>query len=140
ARLFLAVARAGQMLAAARRLGLNQATLSRRIAALEADLGEQLLHRRTHGCELTEAGAELMAGLERAEAEMLAAQARIGDTDGAVSGPGRIGAPDGLGVGFLAPRLGLLANRQAGLTLQLVPVPGSFSLSRREADIAVMVG
>lgn len=37
-RLFLAVVRAGQMLGAAQRLGLNQATLSRRMATFEADL------------------------------------------------------------------------------------------------------
>ncbi len=52
----------------------------------------------------------------------------------------RIGAPDGFGVGFLAPRLADLAARHPGLTVQLVPTPRGFSLSRREADLAVMVG
>ena len=56
----LAVARAGQILSAARFLGLNQATLSRRIAGLERDLGAKLLVRRTHGSELTDAGAALV--------------------------------------------------------------------------------
>jgi DNA-binding transcriptional LysR family regulator len=51
----------------------------------------------------------------------------------------RIGAPDGFGVAFLAPRLGSLAMRHPELTVQLVPVPRSFSLSRREADIAITV-
>ena len=43
ARMFLAVARAGQMLGASRSLGVNQATLSRRMAALEGALGAKLL-------------------------------------------------------------------------------------------------
>lgn len=139
-KLLLAVARAGQMLGAARRLGLNQATLSRRIAALEADLGAQLVIRRPYGCQLTEEGATLARRLERVESEMLQARAELQQADAAVSGTVRIGAPDGFGVAFLAPRLGRLAERHRDLTLQLVPVPRSFSLSEREADIAVMVG
>ena len=51
----------------------------------------------------------------------------------------RIGAPDGFGVAFLAPRLGELTARHPDLAIQLVPVPRSFSLSRREADIAITV-
>lgn len=139
-KLFLAVARSGQMLAAARRLGLNQATLSRRVAGLEASLGTQLLIRRAHGCALTEEGAALAKRLERVESEMLQAQSDLQRTDSGISGTVRIGAPDGFGVAFLAPRLGRLAERHPDLTLQLVPVPRSFSLSEREADIAVMVG
>ncbi len=140
ARMFLAVARAGQVLAASRRLGVNQATLSRRVAALEKALGAKLIVRRTHGCDLTEAGTNLMESLERVEAEFLASQARLDETDAAISGTVRIGAPDGFGVAFLAPRFGTLADRYPNLHIQLVPTPRSFSLSRREADIAVLVG
>ena len=140
ARMFLAVARAGQVLAASRRLGVNQATLSRRVAALETALGAKLIVRRTHGCDLTEAGTNLMESLERVEAEFLASQARLDETGAAISGTVRIGAPDGFGVAFLAPRLGMLADCYPNLHIQLVPTPRSFSLSRREADIAVLVG
>ncbi|MBB1499717.1 LysR family transcriptional regulator [Paracoccus sp. MC1862] len=73
-RLFLAVARAGQMLGASRTLGINQATLSRRIATLEAALGAKLIARRTHGSELTDAGRALLEALERVETEMLTVQ------------------------------------------------------------------
>lgn len=140
ARLFLAVSRAGQLLGAARVLGLNQATLSRRIAALETELKTQLLIRRTHGCELTEDGRRLAAALERVETEMLDAGSALGGRDAAISGTVRIGAPDGFGVAFLAPKLHVLAARHPQLDLQLVPVPRRFSLSQREADIAIMVG
>ena len=140
ARMFLAVARAGQMLGASRTLGVNQATLSRRMAALEAALGAKLLARRTHGSELTDAGAALLETLERVETEMIGVQARLQGADAAAAGVVRIGAPDGFGVGFLAPRLARLADRHPDLTVQLVPTPRGFSLSRREADLAVMVG
>jgi DNA-binding transcriptional LysR family regulator len=140
ARLFLAVARNGQLLAAARTLGLNQATLSRRMTALESDLGAKLLIRRTTGCDLTDTGHELLVSLERIESEFIASEARLAGRDATLSGTIRIGAPDGFGVSFLAPRVGVLSAKHPDLNIQLVPVPRTFSLSQREADIAVMVG
>ena len=136
-RLFLAVARTGQILAASKRLGVNHATLSRRISALEASIATRLLIRRTNGCGLTAEGETFLAAAERMETEMLAAQSAVGRIDAAISGTVRIGAPDGFGVSFLAPRLGALTAQYPDLKIQLVPVPRSFSLSRREADIAI---
>jgi DNA-binding transcriptional LysR family regulator len=138
-RLFLAVARTGQILAASRRLGINHATLGRRVTALEEDLRTRLLIRRTNGCELTAEGEIFFHAAERMETEMLAAQANAGRIDTAVAGTVRIGAPDGFGVSFLASRLGRLTRRHPDLKLQLVPVPRSFSLSQREADIAITI-
>jgi DNA-binding transcriptional LysR family regulator len=137
-RIFLAVARAGQILGAARRLELNHATVSRRVAALEEALKAKLFRRLTTGSELTPAGERFLAVAERMEAGMIAARAEIvGEDD--VAGTVRIGAPDGFGVTFLAPRLGALTAQHRELAIQLVPVPRTFSLSRREADIAITV-
>jgi DNA-binding transcriptional LysR family regulator len=138
-RIFLAVARAGQILGAARRLELNHATVSRRIAALETALNAKLFRRHTAGSELTAAGGRFLGVAERMEADMIAARAEIAGEGEAVSGSVRIGAPDGFGVAYLAPRLGALTAEHRDLSIQLVPVPRSFSLSRREADIAITV-
>ncbi|BCG85254.1 MULTISPECIES: LysR family transcriptional regulator [unclassified Mesorhizobium] len=137
-RIFLAVARAGQILGAARRLELNHATVSRRIAALEDALRTKLFRRLTTGSELTPAGERFLDIAERMEGDMIAARSTIAGEDD-VSGTVRIGAPDGFGVAFLARRLGELTALHRELTIQLVPVPRSFSLSRREADIAITV-
>jgi DNA-binding transcriptional LysR family regulator len=136
-RIFLAVARAGQILGAARRLELNHATVSRRVAALEDSLGAKLFRRLTTGSELTPAGERFLAVAERMEADMIAARSELAGGDEAISGTVRIGAPDGFGVAFLASRLGALTAENRDLKIQLVPVPRSFSLSRREADIAI---
>jgi DNA-binding transcriptional LysR family regulator len=136
-RIFLAVARTGQILAASKRLALNHATLSRRLTSLEEALKTRLFVRRTIGCELTTEGEIFLASAERMETEMLAAQANLGRTDTAIAGTVRVGAPDGFGVSFLAPRMGRLIERHPELKIQLVPVPRSFSLSQREADIAI---
>lgn len=136
-RIFLAVARTGQILAASKRLALNHATLSRRLTSLEEALKTRLFVRRTNGCELTTEGEVFLASAERMETEMLAVQANLGRTDTAIAGTVRVGAPDGFGVSFLAPRMGRLIERHPELKIQLVPVPRSFSLSQREADIAI---
>ncbi|EPE99782.1 LysR family transcriptional regulator [Rhizobium grahamii] len=136
-RIFLAVARTGQILAASKRLGLNHATLSRRLTSLEEALKSRLFVRRTNGCELTAEGEVFLASAERMETEMLSVQANLGRTDTAIAGSVRVGAPDGFGVSFLAPRMGRLIERHPELKIQLVPVPRSFSLSQREADIAI---
>lgn len=136
-RIFLSVARAGQILGAARRLELNHATVSRRIAALETELKAKLFRRLTTGSELTPAGEQFLIAAERMEADLLAARSQIAGEGEDVSGTVRIGAPDGFGVAFLASRLGALTAQHRDLRIQLVPVPRSFSLSRREADIAI---
>ncbi|SEP73440.1 transcriptional regulator, LysR family [Devosia sp. YR412] len=135
-RVFLAVARSGQILGASKSLGLNHATVARRLTALEQALGSKLFTRKTNGTELSGAGERFLVHAEQMESAMLAASELAG-TDSLIEGTVRVGAPDGFGVAFLAPRLGLLAERHRGLRIELVPVPRSFSLSRREADIAV---
>ncbi len=136
-RMFLAVARTGQILGASKRLGVNHATLSRRVTTLEERLKARLLVRRTNGCDLTAEGEIFLHAAERMETEMLRAQQSVGHLDSTIAGTVRIGAPDGFGVSFLAPRLGRLIARHPELRIQLVPVPRSFSLSQREADIAI---
>lgn len=136
-RIFLEVARAGQILKASKRLRLNHATVARQLTALEKSLNAKLLERHISGCTLTPAGEALVAAAERAESELLKAGASIGGATEAITGTVRVGAPDGLGNYFLASRLGALAARHPGLVIQLVPLPRTFSLSRREADIAI---
>ncbi len=136
-RVFLAVARAGQILGAARRLCLNHATVARQLDALEAGLGTMLVERGPSGCTLTAAGERLAATAERMEAEALAAEADLAEGGGGISGTVRVGAPDGLGNYFLAPELARLASLHPGLVVELVPLPRTFSLSKREADVAI---
>jgi DNA-binding transcriptional LysR family regulator len=136
-RSFLAVARAGKLTVAARRLGVDHSTLSRRLAALEAALGAKLFERTLTGYALTPQGEALLAQTETMESAVLGIQSDIGQSGSQVSGTVRIGAPDGFGTAFLAPRIGALLAAQPGLRVELVAVPRSFSLSRREADIVV---
>lgn len=138
-RIFLAIARAGQILAAAKSLQLNHATVARRLDALEDGLGVKLFERRTTGAVLTPAGESLLTRVERMESELLQADAALPASNAALTGIVRVGAPDGFGTFHLAAELARLANQHQGLTIQLVPLPRTFSLSRREADIVITI-
>lgn len=134
---FLAVARAGRLTTAGRRLGADHTTVSRRLAALEQALKARLFDRSPSGYALTVHGERLLPRAEAMESLMLAAQAEVGEADLTVSGVVRIGAPEGFGSYFLAPRMAKLAERHPDLEIQLVAIPGTLSLSKREADVAV---
>lgn len=138
-RIFLAIARAGQILGAAKNLGLNHATVARRLDALEEEMGTKLFERRTNGMILTPYGENMVMRVERMESELLQAVIGIPESGAALTGTVRVGAPDGFGTFHLAPALARLANQHPGLTIQLVPLPRTFSLSRREADIVVTI-
>lgn len=136
-RAFLAMARAGRLTIAARQMGVDHSTLSRRIAALEYAIGVKLFDRRAVGFVLTAEGERLMAEAEAMETLAL----RIGADDsrrpGGLTGTVRVGTPEGFGTYFLGPRLGALAAAHPDLAIELVANPRVFSLTKREADLAV---
>jgi DNA-binding transcriptional LysR family regulator len=139
ARVFLAVARSGQFLAAARALKLDHATVARRITALEQSIRQPLLERRTNGVGLNAAGERFLQAAERIESEMLSAISDVSELEIDMAGTVRIAAPDGFGNWFLAEKLGELMMRWPKLSLQLAPVPRNFSLTKREADLAITI-
>jgi DNA-binding transcriptional LysR family regulator len=138
-RVFLSVARAGQFLAAARQLRVDHGTVSRRIGTLETSLGVRLFDRQTTGCVLTAAGERLLESAEEVEAQLLRAQGDLSQSDVELSGTVRIAAPDGFTTLFLCSRLGRLKAKYPSLTIQLVPMSRTFSLSKREADLAITI-
>jgi len=138
-RFFLAVARAGTLTLAASRLKTDHATVSRRITGLETALKAQLFERRPQGTTLTDAGTRLLQSAETIETAAVSAQNTIGDANLALSGVVRIAAPDGFGTLFLSSRLAKLNAQFPDLTIQLVSIPRAVSVSKREADIAVVI-
>lgn len=134
---FLAVARTGRLTVAARREGVDHSTLSRHIAALEASLEAKLFERRPDGLTLTSDGERLLVAVEQMENQLAGARNDIAGRDLAVAGSVRIGAPDGIGAAFLAPRLARFVCENPRLDVQIVAMPRLFNLTRREADIAI---
>src|SRR6185503_19883960 len=92
-RLFLAIARAGRISAAAKRLDVQHTTVSRRLAALEAELGVPLVYRTATGYLLTTHGQNVMANAEAMERAAIAVEARAREDSAAVGGRVRDALP-----------------------------------------------
>ena len=136
-RYFLEVARTGTLVAAARRLGVEHTTVSRRVQALEKQLGEVLFAREAGGHRLTEAGRHLLPGVEAMESAMLGVERSAPVPGGGPAGLVRVGATEGFGTFILAPHLARLTQRHPQLSIDLLALPRMLHLSRREADIVI---
>lgn len=134
-RIFIAAARAGSLGGAARRLGIDAATVGRRVARLESTLKSTLVVRSTTGLQLTAAGAQLLdIGLEAESAMEAAARVTRPDT---LAGVVRVSASEGFGVTLMAPALPDLRLASPGLRIELAATSGFLSPTRREVDMAI---
>jgi len=102
---FVAVAEAGGLSAAARRLGLSPTMVGKHLSALEARLGVRLLNRTTRRQNLTEAGELFLARSRAVLAQVAEAEDAVAASRGQAAGLLRIGAPISFGVARLAPAL-----------------------------------
>lgn len=135
---FLMIARSGQLARAAKVAGLDATTLGRRLRRLESRLGQTLFEQTREGQVLTEAGERLLTTVEL----MQRAAARIEDSGTPtelLSGTLRVTLSEGFGA-WVAGHLHEFVDRHPALTVDLAVASGFLSLSKREADIAVMLG
>lgn len=138
-RYFLEVARTRSHTAAARRLGVEHTTVTRRMQRLAASIGRPLFERRREGWALTETGRQLFGHAEAMEAAALAAAEDLTGTVQAVRGVVRLGLPEVFGTLVVTPRLPALMAEHPELHVELLLLPRSPSLAAREADLAVVV-
>src|ERR671910_66703 len=94
---FLAVARLGNVSRAAEEMFLTQPTLTARLKALEAEVGDQLFVRTSRGMRLTEAGKEFMPYAERSVGSFEEGRRRLEELRGATGGRLVLGASPGVG-------------------------------------------
>lgn len=134
---FLAIARAGRLTVAAQRLGIDHTTLSRRIKELETTLETRLFDRSVSGYRLTAQGDRFLDSAQRVEAIAMQVVQDIAGASSKIAGSVRIGAPDGFGTSYLAPRLVELAAPHPDLSVELLTMPRLFNLTKREADLAI---
>lgn len=138
-RVFLAIIRTGNTTGAARRLGVDHSTVSRRLTGLEQALGVRLFDRSPRGLSPTEAAEPLVAYAERVERELITAASCVAGSSKAATGTVRLATPEIFGTCLVAPHMADFRMRHPGLTLELAPESRSVSLSKREADIAIML-
>jgi DNA-binding transcriptional LysR family regulator len=136
-RYFLAVVRTGRVSTAARRLGVEHTTVSRRIAALEHALGTALFHRTAAGYRLTPVGESVLANAETMERAAASVGARARETSGTIAGRVRIATVPEFASHWLAAHLPAFRAQYPGVELQILVGTRPLDLSRGEADIAI---
>jgi DNA-binding transcriptional LysR family regulator len=133
----VAVAREGSLAGAARALGVNHATISRRLAALEAEVGAGLVRRLARSTPLTEKGRQI-ADLALGMADRAQQIERLTKLQSKrISGTVRLSAPPAMLSETLMPGLAAVMAAHPDLRLDLVADTRIASLERGEADIAI---
>jgi DNA-binding transcriptional LysR family regulator len=134
---FLAVAREGSTIRAAKVLGLNQSTVHRRIAELERQLGRRLFERLTGGYRLTLLGEELLPFAERVERAVTDFTRHVASRNTDLTGTIRVTCPETAGYRLMkSPLLDAFHARHPGLHVELVMVDQVLDLGKGEADVA----
>ena len=134
---FLAVARGGSTLAASKAMGVNQTTVSRRIEALETELGFRLFERGQTGSRLTEAGHGLVADAEAVEQAAIRfanhAAGQLRDSSGAL----RLTTNELLASTMVIPALAEFRKAHPHMQVDLIVTDRSLDLEHGEADLAI---
>ncbi|QET04705.1 MULTISPECIES: LysR family transcriptional regulator [Cupriavidus] len=136
-RIFLALQREGTLRSAARVAGVDQATVGRRLAALEHALGATLFLRTSEGYVLTPAGENVLRSAEKMEksANELVRQAQGADTR--LAGEVKVTTTDTLALEFVIPAISRLHAEHPNVEVRLNTSTQMLNLARREADIAI---
>ena len=139
-RIFLAVARLQKVAVAARALGIDATTVGRRVARLEQTLGAELFEMVGADRLLTSRGRALLGYAESIESAALAAMEDATSSKQLLSGQVRLSVAEGFGTWLLAPGMADFSLRHPAIRLDLITASGFLNPSKREADMAVMLG
>lgn len=140
-RFLLAVAKEGSTIAAAKVLGVNQSTVQRRLADLEAQLGQRLVERLPSGYRLTELGVAILPHAERVAASAQDFELTLRDLGRANVGIIRLTCPEP--IAFRLTQSGILDRFHAknpGLKVEFVLSDQYVDLAKGEADVALRSG
>lgn len=138
--LFLRIVEKGGLAVAGREIGLSPASVSERLASLEAYYGVTLLARTTRAISLTEEGRALADGARRLLAEAAELESRVRLGADVVSGPIRLSAPEDLGRRLLVPVIDAFLEDHPDVTVDLNLTDGYVDLIGQGLDFAIRHG
>jgi len=137
ARFFLALARCGTLRKAAGQLLVDQATVGRRITALEETLGSKLFIRTPKNFSLSPLGDELLPDVIKMENAMLAISRKASNGDDSMGGNVSIATTDSMAEVFVIPALKKLREQYPEITVTLLTSVNISDISYRSADMAI---
>lgn len=138
-RLFLALAKAGSFLAAARGLGIDHATVARRISGLEAALGARLTERSRRGISLTAEGQVFLEHASRIENEVRALRDTLGGSAAGLDGVVRLSLPESFATGIVSSRISRFSDEYPDIKLVIHAHHGFHNAAEAPADVVVSI-
>ena len=138
-RLFLEVSRYSKLGDAAKRLSMDATTIGRRLRRLEKDLGSILFERTPKGHVLTAAGSSLAERVEALEQLTLEMTTEISGETERASGKVRVSVTEGFGTAVMAPSVNEFVRAYPKIDLDLISTNGFLSVSKREADMSILL-
>jgi DNA-binding transcriptional LysR family regulator len=136
-RYFLAIARAGSLTGAGRRLGVSQPTVSRRLETMEARLKVRLFDRTQRGYEMTPAAMDIYETAERVGEDLSNIERKVFGKDLRLTGSLRVTCTDVLLNSYLALHVWQFLDRHPGIEFDVICTDAQLNLSRRDADLAI---
>ncbi len=137
ARFFLAVARCGTLRKAANQLQVDQATVGRRLTALENSLGSKLFIRTPKSFSLSPLGESMLADVMKMENAVQAIARKAAGGDESLCGNVRIATTDTLAEAFVIPALQDLRQRYPAITVTLLTALNIADIAYHGADLAI---
>jgi DNA-binding transcriptional LysR family regulator len=138
-KVFVEVVEKGSLTAAAERLDLSRAVVTRYLAELEEWLGVRLLHRTTRRLSLTDAGAASLAHCRQVLGEVEALQANLGERSSEPKGLIRVTATSSFGQQHLAPAVADYVQRFPGTQVDLMLLDRTVNLVEERIDLAIRI-
>jgi DNA-binding transcriptional LysR family regulator len=138
--LFVEVANTRNFGRAAAALGMPASTLSRRISALERELGIHLIHRSSRAFTLTEAGKSCYEQAKTLVAEARRIQDEVTGIVSQRSGHIRVGVPFDLAQTLFIPLFARSMQANPGSSIEVVAISGHPNLLTESLDLAIWVG
>jgi DNA-binding transcriptional LysR family regulator len=136
-RYFLAVARAGSTIAAAKLLGVSQPTVQRRLAVLEGANGRKLVEPHPTGYRLTELGKSMLPHAEHIAEGVAAFERNLASSDHSLTGTIKVTCPEAMVSRFLTPLVEEFRARHPQLHVDLLLTDRIVDLAKGEADVAL---
>ncbi|MDU8501348.1 LysR family transcriptional regulator [Pseudomonas syringae] len=136
---FAAIASSRSLSEAARRLGLSPMAVSRRLAALENDLGVRLVHRTTRSVSLTAEGEVFLPHAKTMLEASQAARATLKADAGSASGVLRVTAPSVFGQTVIMPLLPVLMLENPALSIDLTLSDSIVDIAGLGIDVAIRI-
>jgi len=139
-RVFVEVVRAASFTAAARRLGISKSLASKRVAALEEQLGVSLINRSTRKLHLTEAGRIYYEHGLRIREELESAEARVQSVTSQPMGQLKVSAQVSFGFMYLAAPTTAFMRRYPDVSVEILLEDQRFEPIDESVDLAIRMG